>query len=111
MTLEERQAGEVTIVAISGDITLHAGVDVLKDKVYSLLQSERRKVLFDLAGVGQVDSTGLGQLVHAHVTMSRHGGTLKLLNLTKRLDDLLVLTKLVTVFDIFDDEAEALASF
>ena len=104
MELEERTAGDVTIVTVTGDITLNKGGDaMLKDKVQSLLQQDRRQILVDLASVSYVDSAGLGA--------KNRGGALKLVNVTKRLKDLLVVTKLLTVFDTFDDEASALASF
>ncbi len=112
MQLDERMSGDVTIITVRGDITLNSGMDMmLKDKIQSLLQQGRKRLLLDLGGVAYVDSSGLGQLVQAHVTASRNGGSLKLLNLTKRLKDLLVVTKLATVFDSFDTEAGAVASF
>jgi len=107
MKLDERESGDVTVLAISGEITLSAGGDVqLKDKIQSLLQQGRRKILLDLGNVSYVDSAGLGQLVQATVTASKNGGKLKLLNLTKRLNDLLVVTKLSTVFDIVEKESD-----
>jgi anti-sigma B factor antagonist len=112
MQLEQRQAGDVAIVKVVGDITLNKGGDVLlKDKINSLLQQGSKKVLLDLGGVSYVDSAGLGQLVHVHTTTTHHGGQLKLLNLSKRLTDVLVVTKLATVFDSYEDEKEALASY
>jgi anti-sigma B factor antagonist len=112
MQLEERQAGDVTIVKVTGDITLNKGGDVLlKDKIQSLLQQNKKKLLLDLGGVSYVDSAGLGQLVQVYATTRNHGGALKLLNLTKRLKDLLVVSKLLTVFESHENEAEALASF
>ena len=112
MQLEQRQAGDITIVKVVGDITLNKGGDViLKDKINSLLQQGTKKVLLDLGSVSYVDSAGLGQLVHVHTTTTHHGGQLKLLNLSKRLNDLLVVTKLATVFDSYEDEKEALASY
>ena len=112
MQLEQRQAGDVAIVKVVGDITLNKGGDVLlKDKINSLLQQGTKKVLLDLGSVSYVDSAGLGQLVHVHTTTTHHGGQLKLLNLSKRLTDLLVVTKLATVFDSYEDEKEALASY
>ena len=112
MQIEERMKGDVTIVKVVGDITLNKGGDVLlKDKIQSLLQQGRKKVLMDLGGVSYVDSAGLGQLVQVHATSTNHGGSLKILNVTKRLKDLLVVTKLLTVFDTYENEAEALASF
>jgi len=107
MKLDERESGDVTVLAITGEITLSAGGDVqLKDKIQSLLQQGRKKILLDLGNVSYVDSAGLGQLVQATVTASKNGGKLKLLNLTKRLNDLLVVTKLSTVFDIVEKEGD-----
>jgi len=112
MQIEERQSGDVTVIKVNGDITLNKGGDVLlKDKVQSLLQQGKKKLLLDLGGVSYVDSAGLGQLVQVYATAKNHGGSLKLLNLTKRLKDLLVVSKLLTVFDSFDSESEAVASF
>jgi anti-sigma B factor antagonist len=112
MQIEERQTGEVTVIRVNGDITLNKGGDVLlKDKVQSLLQQGKKKLLLDLGGVSYVDSAGLGQLVQVYATTKNHGGMLKLLNLTKRLKDLLVVSKLLTVFDSYESEAEALSSF
>ena len=111
MELEQRIAGDVAIVKVTGDITLNKGGDVLlKDKVQSLLQQGHKQVLVDLSGVAYVDSAGLGELVQAYATTKSRGGALKLMNVTKRLRDLLVVTKLLTVFETFDDEASALAS-
>ena len=111
MQIEQRLNGDVAIVAIMGDITLSKGGDVLlKDKIQSLLQQGHRKLLLDLGNVSYVDSAGLGQLVQVYATTSHLGGSLKLLTLTKRLKDLRVLTKLLTVFDAYDSEAEAIAS-
>lgn len=112
MQLEERTSGDVTVVTITGDITLNKGGDVLlKDKIQSLLQQGRKKLLLDLGNVSYVDSAGLGQLVQVYATTKHHGGALKIVNLTKRLKDLLVVSKLLTVFDSYDSEPEALASF
>ena len=112
MELEQRIAGDVAIVKVTGDITLNKGGDVLlKDKVQSLLQQGHQRLLVDLSGVSHVDSAGLGELVQAYATTKTRGGALKLLNVTTRLRDLLVITKLLTVFEVFDSEASALASF
>lgn len=112
MQVDQRIEGDVVVVKVTGDITLGKGGDViLKDKINSLLQQGHRKLLLDLGGVAYVDSAGLGQLVQIHATCTRQGATLKLLNVTKRLKDLLVVTRLLVVFDAFDTEAEALASF
>jgi anti-sigma B factor antagonist len=112
MELEERVVRDVVIVKITGDITLKKRGDVmLHDKVRSLIQQGHRKVLIDLAAVSYVDSAGLGELVQAYSTTRNGGGSLRLFNPTKRLQDLLVITDLVRMFDKYDDEAQALASF
>src|SRR5688572_32669203 len=112
MQIEQRTNGDVAVVGIIGDITLSKGGDVLlKDKIQSLLQQGHRKIGLDMGNVSYVDSAGLGQLVQVYATTSHLGGSLKLLNLTKRLRDLLVLTELLTVFDAYDSESEAVASF
>lgn len=112
MQLDQRIVGNVAIVTVTGDITLNKGGDVLlKDKVQSLIQQGYKHLLLDLSGVSYVDSAGLGELVQAYATTKNRGGALKLLNVTKRLRDLLVVTKLLTVFDTYDNESTALASF
>jgi anti-sigma B factor antagonist len=112
MQLEQRIVGDVAIIKITGDITLNKGGDVLlKDKVQSLIQQGQKNLLIDLSDVSYVDSAGLGELVQAYATTKNRGGALKLLNVTKRLRDLLVVTKLLTVFDAFETEASALASY
>jgi anti-sigma B factor antagonist len=112
MQIEQRVSGDVTIVTINGDITLNKGGDVLlKDKIHSLLQQGTKKILLDLGGVSYVDSAGLGQLVQVRTTASNGGGALKLVNVTKRVKELVVVSTLVTVFDSYENEADALASF
>ena len=112
MQLSQQVKGDVVVVAVNGDITLNKGGDVaLKDKINSLLQQGHKKIVLDLGGVSYVDSAGLGQLVQVHTTSAHSGAKLKLVNVTKRLKDLLVVTKLVTVFDTFENEADAVASF
>ena len=112
MQIEQRASGDVTVVTINGDITLNKGGDVLlKDKIHSLLQQGSKKILLDLGGVSYVDSAGLGELVQAYATAKNRGASLKLLRTTKRLKDLLTVTKLVTVFDTYDNESDAIASF
>src|ERR1700682_961674 len=112
MQLEERSVGDIVIVAVKGDITLNNGSDVvLRDKVRSLIQQGRMKLIIDLGHVSYMDSAGLGELGQAYATTKTKGGSLKLLGLTKRLKDLLAITKLATVFESFDQEADAIASF
>jgi anti-sigma B factor antagonist len=112
MQISQRTVGDVVIVEVSGKITLGEGGDmILKDKMRSLIQQGHKKLLLNLGGVAYVDSAGLGEIVQAYATVNKEGGKLKLLNLTKRIKDLLSITKLLTVFDTFDNEAEAVGSF
>jgi len=102
---------EVTVLDLKGKMTLGEGDELLKDKINSLLASGKKKLLLNLEGVPYIDSAGLGEVVRTYTTVSRQGGSLKLLNLTKRIEDLLSITKLLTVFDTFDSEAEAVQSY
>jgi anti-sigma B factor antagonist len=112
MKLEQRVVGDVVIVKVTGDITLDHGGDVLlKDKVQSLLLQGYKNLLLDLGGVPYVDSAGLGEMVQAYLNARNRGGSLRLLRVTHRLRNLLVVTKLLTVFDTYDSDMEALASF
>jgi len=112
MQIAERSAGGVKILDISGQITLNRGGDqLLKDKVNSLMHQGDKHILVNLANVTAMDSAGLGELVGAYTTVTKAGGSLKLVNLTKRLQDLLSITKLLTVFDAYDSEPAALATF
>jgi anti-sigma B factor antagonist len=112
MHVTERVVGDVTIVDVSGKVTLGDGGDVvLKDKMASLVQQGTKKVLLNLGDVSYVDSAGLGAIVQSYATMNKNGGSLKLLNTTKRIKDLLSITKLLTVFECHDNEAEAIKSF
>ena len=111
MKIEERTVGTVTILDLQGKLVLGDGDAQLKDKVHSLVSQGCKQVILNLGEVPYIDSAGLGEIVRTHTTMSRGGGSLKLLNVTKRIHDLLVITKLVTIFETFDSEAEALRSF
>jgi anti-sigma B factor antagonist len=111
MQITERAVADVMILDLKGKITLGEGDELLKDKVNSLVNQGQRKIVLNLAGVPYLDSAGLGEVVRAYTTVSRQGGSLKLLNLTKRITDLLSITKLLTVFDTFDSEDEAVRSF
>jgi|SRR6187397_74177 len=111
MQIEERVVGNVTILDLKGKITLGEGDEALKDKVHSLMNQDKKRILLNLAGVPYIDSAGLGEVVRTYTTVSRQGGQLKLVNLTKRITDLLMITKLLTVFETFDTEAEALQSY
>lgn len=111
MEISERNDGKVTILSLSGKVTLGEGDVLLKDKLHSLLNQGRKDVLLNLAQVSYVDSAGLGAIVSAYTTMTREGGSLKLANVTKKMQDLLSITKLLTVFETFDSEDEALRSY
>ena len=111
MDIAERTVSEVTVLDLKGKMTLGEGDELLKDKINSLLASGKRKLVLNLEGVPYIDSAGLGEIVRTYTTVSRQGGSLKLLNLTKRIEDLLSITKLLTVFETFDTEAEAIQSF
>ncbi len=111
MKVSSRQVNGVTIVDCSGRITLGEGSIVLKDQVRELLSKGQKKILLNLADVSYIDSSGIGELVSAFTTVRNQGGDLKLLNLTKKVHDLLQITKLYTVFDVKDDEANAVKSF
>jgi anti-sigma B factor antagonist len=109
--IHEHVVGDITIVDITGNLVAQSGDVALKDKVRSLIQQGRKRIVIDLGNVPYMDSSGLGELVHVYATTKNAGGTLKLLRVTKRLKDLLTITKLLTVFDAYDDEASAVASF
>ena len=111
MHIEERSAGDVTLLDLKGKMTLGDGDELLKDKVNSLANQGNRKLLLNLAEVPYIDSAGLGAIVGAYTTVTRQGGQLKLLNLTKRITDLLAITKLLTVFETYETEADAVRSF
>jgi anti-sigma B factor antagonist len=111
MEIAERPVSDVTVLDLKGKMTLGEGDELLKDKINSLLASGRKKLVLNLEGVPYIDSAGLGEIVRTYTTVSRQGGSLKLLNLTKRIEDLLSITKLLTVFETFDTEAEAIKSF
>ena len=111
MDIAERNAGKVTVLDLTGKIRLGEGDILLKDKLHSLLNQGHKDVLLNLAKVQYVDSAGLGALVSAYTTVTRDGGSLKLANVTKKLQDLLSITKLLTVFETFDSEGEALRSY
>jgi len=111
MQIEQRSAGDVMIIDLKGKMTLGEGDELLRDKVNSLIQQGMKKLVLNLAEVPYIDSAGLGEIVRTYTTVSRQGGQLKLLNLTKRITDLLSITKLLTVFETFDNEKDAVRSF
>lgn len=111
MQIQERAVGDVTVLDLKGRVTLGEGDELLKEKITSLMTQGRRKLVLNLAEVPYVDSAGLGEIVRTYTTVSRQGGSLKLLGLTKRITDLLSITKLLTVFETFESEADAVKSF
>lgn len=111
MKVNNRQVDGVTVVDMSGRITLGEGSVVLRDTIRDLVGKGQKKILLNLGDVTYIDSSGIGELVSAFTAVRREGGELKLLNLTKKVHDLLQITKLYTVFDIKDDEASAIQSY
>jgi len=111
MTVKTRQVDGVTILDLSGRITLGEGSITIRDAVRDVVAKGSTKILLNLGDVSYIDSSGLGELVSAYTSVKNAGGELKLLNLTKKVHDLLQITKLYTVFDVRDDEAHAIASF
>ncbi len=111
LNIKERQAGDVTVLDLDGKITIGEGSVSVRTAVRRLLEEGKKKILLNLAGVSYVDSSGIGELVSSFTTINREGGQLKLLNLTQKIQDLLAITKLLTVFDTYDDEATALNSY
>jgi anti-sigma B factor antagonist len=111
LNIRERQAGDVTILDLEGKITIGEGSVSLRSAIRRLIEEGKKKILLNLSGVGYVDSSGIGELVSSYTTINREGGQLKLLKLTQKIKDLLTITKLLTVFDTYDDESEALNSF
>jgi anti-sigma B factor antagonist len=109
--LSPRQVGEITVIDVSGRITLGEGSSNVRETIRELLGKGNRKILLNLGDVTYIDSSGIGELVSAFTSVANQGGQLKLLNLTKRVKDLLQITKLYTVFEVFDNEAQAVVTF
>ena len=111
LNIKERQAGDVTVLDLEGKITIGEGSVALRNAIRRLIDEGKKKILLNLARVSYVDSSGIGELVSSFTTINREGGQLKLLNLTQKIQDLLAITKLLTVFDTYDDESRALNSY
>jgi anti-sigma B factor antagonist len=111
MQLKTRKIDLVNVVDINGKITLGEGNIILRDTIRNLLARGEKKILLNLGDVTYIDSSGIGELVASFTTTTNQGGQLKLLNLTKKVHDLLQITKLLTVFEVFTNETEALQSF
>lgn len=111
MKIVERQVKDVSILDLHGKIQIGEGDEALRSAVARLVQAGKKKILLNLAEVPYVDSAGLGEIVRCYTTVSREGGRLKLVNLTKKLQDLLSITKLLTVFETYDSEEQGVSSF
>ncbi len=113
MKIKEREKGNVVILDVSGKIVLGEDINLLKEKIDELLKNGKKNIILNLADVPYVDSTGLGEIIRAYVSTTKNGGTLKLLKISEKIKDLLVISKLITTFEknIFDDEEEAVKSF
>ena len=111
MDIKERVVNGVSVLDLSGKIVLGEGDGQIRDRIKDLLADGQKKILLNLGEVNYIDSAGLGALISSYTTTKRQGGNLKLVNLTRRIQDLLAITKLITVFETYENEAEAIASF
>ena len=111
MRIEERAVNGVTILDLHGKMLIGEGDELLREKINQLVENGTEKIVLNLAEVPYVDSAGLGEIVRCYTTVSRKNGKLKLLHLTKRIHDLLSITKLLTVFETYEDESEVVKSF
>jgi anti-sigma B factor antagonist len=111
LNIRERQAGDVTVLDLEGKITIGEGNVSLRTAVRNLAEQGKKKILLNLGGVSYMDSSGIGELVSSHTTITGKEGQLKLLKLQAKIKDLLAITKLLTVFDVYEDESQALNSF
>ena len=109
--IHERREGDVTVLDLKGRIRMSGGTLALHRSICCLVEEGKTKILLNLAGVTHIDSTGLGELISSYVTLSNQGGEIKLVHLTERLRDIMTITKLLTVFDVYDNKPDALASF
>jgi anti-sigma B factor antagonist len=111
MKIETRTVGDIKILDCSGKITLGEGTMTVRNTVREVLKNGGKKIILNLADVNYIDSSGIGELVSTYTTVTNQGGQLKLLNLTKKIQELLAITKLLTVFQVFDTEQAAMGSF
>ena len=111
LNIRERQAGDITILDMDGKVTIGEGSVALRTAIRRLLEEGKKKILLNLGGVGYIDSSGIGELVSSFTAINKEEGQLKLLNLTQKLQDLLGITKLLTVFDVYENESDALNSY
>src|ERR1700693_3809395 len=111
LNIRERQAGDITVLDMNGRITIGEGSVAMRSAIRRLLEEGKKKILLNLAGVGYIDSSGIGELVSSYTAINKESGQLKLLSLTEKLRDLLTITKLLTVFDAYETESDALSNF
>ena len=111
MNVNTRQAGDVTILDLKGKITIGSGDVALRNAIQEVMNSGAKKVLINMADVSTIDSSGIGELVSAYTTATNRGAKLKLINLPAKVTDILTITQLITVFDVYDSEAEGISSF
>ena len=111
LNIRERQAGDITVLDMDGRITIGEGSVALRSAIRRLLEEGKKQILLNLAGVVYIDSSGIGELVSSYTAINKEAGELKLLSLTQKLRDLLTITKLLTVFDAYETESDALSSF
>jgi len=111
LNIKQRQAGDVMILDLDGEVRIGDSATALRSAIRELAATGNTKILLNLGGVRYIDSSGIGELIANYTTVGRNGGQLKLLNLTDKVQDLLVITKLLTVFDVYENETEALSSF
>jgi anti-sigma B factor antagonist len=111
MQLSRRDLGNVTVLDVSGKLTLNEGAGELKERVTGLVSEGRKQIVLNLSNLTYMDSAGLGEMVACHSTAAKNGGAVKLANATGKMKDLLTITKLLTVFDTHDNESQAVTSF
>jgi len=111
LKIKQRQAGDVSILDLDGEVRIGDSATALRGAIRELVAGGNQKILLNLGGVRYIDSSGIGELIANYTTVGRTGGQLKLLNLTDKVQDLLVITKLLTVFDVYESEPEALSSY
>ncbi len=111
LNITERQAGDITILDMNGKVTIGEGSIALRTTIRRLLGEGKKKILLNLGSVGYIDSSGIGELVSSFTAVNKEEGKLKLLNLTQKIQDLLAITKLLTVFDVYETESDALGSY
>jgi len=111
MKSKVRDEGDVRIIELAGKITIGSGDVKIRELIASSLDEGKVKILLNLSGVSAIDSSGIGEMVACYTTVTKRGGQLKLLKLSPKINDILQVTQLITVFDVYDTEQEAIASF